>query len=58
MYFVVVSNNVLNLKGQGEEWLVDNDGNLLAKFWNGAMVGDNDSNKIASPSDEVTRKAA
>lgn len=58
MYLVKVSNDVLKLTGQGEEWLVSEQGDLLAKFWNGAMVGDNDNTHVAQASDDVTKKAA
>jgi hypothetical protein len=49
---VGVAVNILELKGEGAEYLLDRDGNVLAEFYNGNLVtttlvaGNNEETKV------------
>lgn len=40
MYAIVISNNVQDLTGRGEEYLVDHEQRVIARFINGDLMAD------------------
>lgn len=52
---IIITNNIHDLVGVGEEILIDAEGNLIARFYNGMLVVDCDEEKHDN---EITLEAA
>lgn len=45
---IIIGSNVLQLTGKGLEYLIDAEGNVLAKFYNGKLIGSPQGNSEAT----------